>query len=165
MPGNECFPFLNTSLRERTSVLPYISFILFSSFHGLNRPKNKAVGSIHHRCIKRSEVNTGSPFRIVPHGLADSGNGDILTFGYTGPTVAGNISGQGNGQFKQHAYFLQFVIHQMLRILILPPRILSVILNDRQQVGRRRSVIFINDFLHRLFPFHKKLLPRFLPAI
>lgn len=40
--------------------------------------ENFSVGTVYDRGVQRLEIDSGGGFGVVPHALADGGNGDIL---------------------------------------------------------------------------------------
>lgn len=56
------------------------------------------VGLVHNGRVKRCQINACRVFRVVPHRLADDGDGNVLALRYGSPGMAGYITGERYGQ-------------------------------------------------------------------
>ena len=84
---------------------------------------------------------------------------------YGSPRVAGHVTRQRYVQSQFFTEPFKFVIDQMSGILVLPAPIRIHVLYYRQQVGTPVRTIFVDNLLHRPFPFDEKQLSRLLPAV
>ena len=79
--------------------------------------------------------------------------------------MAGDVTGQGNGQSQFLAQFLQLIVYQMRGVLILPANVGIHVPDYRQQIRSPVRIVFVDDFLHGFLPFDEQLLPRLLSAV
>ena len=75
--------------------------------------------------------------------------------------MAGNIGSKRNTQ----TYLFQISVDTVRFILLLMLLIHTTVSNNRQQVKSIRGIVFINEFLHELFPFDKQLLTGFISPV
>ena len=62
--------------------------------------------------------------------------------------MAGDVTGQGNGQSQFLAQFLQLIVYQMRGVLILPANVGIHVPDYRQQIRSPVRIVFVDDFLH-----------------
>lgn len=63
--------------------------------------------------------------------------------------MAGDVTGQGNGQSQFLAQFLQLIVYQMRGVLILPANVGIHVPDYRQQIRSPVRIVFVDDFLSR----------------
>lgn len=56
-------------------------------------------------------------------------------------------------------------VHPLQGVLVMPARVATDSVEQRQQIGRAFTVVAADDFLHLVFPFDFELLPRLLAAV
>ena len=61
--------------------------------------------------------------------------------------MAGDVTGQGNGQSQFLAQFLQLIVYQMRGVLILPAKVGIHVPDYRQQIRSPVRIVFVDDFL------------------
>ena len=90
----------------------------------------------------------------MTHCLADGGDVHMLVFGDAGPRMTRHIRGHRELESEGSAHLLEFPIHPMqtVRIVQTSFRLIVGRLENRKQIVRMGSAVFIDQFLHTGHP-------------
>ena len=127
--------------------------------------KNVAVGVVYFIGLYRREIYLRGVLGVVPHGLADDANGDILLFGSRGPRMARNIHGERSGDAGKSTNLFKVAVDAEHSVEILAALGAVFADDDRKEILCGRRSVGVDDGLHVLFPSYGELLPRLLAAV
>ena len=70
------------------------------------------VGFVDDLGFQRGDVDSGSPFGLVPHGFADDGQGDAFIVGDACPRMAGYVCGERQSQADVASQVFQVAVDE-----------------------------------------------------